>query len=138
MQNSSSQHFGNDVWIDHEAFHCRGRHYLLAEIDEVYINFRVNTAIFSFLLLLVSFGCLAYGYFKFGDKGYLMLLPMVASFGMLRYTLFNYVELWIIRGGKRERVMVAAMKKREWAYGIEDAINAQRRTLKSATDETAR
>jgi len=110
--------------------HCRGEVYPLTEIEGTRINFRVNTAIASFLLLLVSFAGLGYGYFVFGDKGYIMLLPLVGSFALLRYTLFHYVELFLVINGKSRIVIIEAMRRRELVYHIEDAINTRLKELK--------
>ncbi len=128
------QHFSDDVWLDSQIFHCRNQEYPLGEIERIYINFRVNTAIFSFLMLLACFAGLLYGYFNFGSSGYFMFVPLVACFALLRYTLLNYVELWIIRNGKPCRIIVSPMRRREWVYNIEDAIIAQMQVVKAEAD----
>lgn len=125
------QHFSDDVWLDKGQLHCREREVDLAVIDEVFVNFRVNSAVTFFLCTIFSFFGLGYGYFYYGEKGYLMLIPLVACFGALRYILSNYVELFIVKDGRRERILVAAMRRREWVYCIEDTIKARMHELKS-------
>lgn len=122
-----SQHihyFDRDTWITDDTFHCNSEDIVIRDIKDIYINFKVNTAVASFLAFLISIFLLGAACVHSGNTGYWFLLPLIATFCWMRYTLMTYIEVWITTD-KTRKMLVTGMRKRRWAYEIEDYIKHQ-------------
>ncbi len=124
--NNHIHYFDRDIWITEEVFHCNKFDINLKNIKKVYIDFKVNTALAAFFSFLAAFAIVIMAWFKLGDMGYFFLIPLVAAFGWLRYVLLNYVDIMVVTDdNKSQKVLVTSMRRRRWAYEIEDYIKHQ-------------